>query len=682
VFRLTILSRHLSTQRTAMVTPPVAPLKWTITAEQIAERANATIAQSKLIDDEIGAESTPTFDSVIRKYTLNENHLINQQNTLAFYHHVSPDKELRDASTKVEELFEAYQIDAGTREDVYKAVKSVYDEYKAGKLILNGEDSRLVEKLETKFRRNGLALDKDTRDKVAELRKKLSNICIKFNKQLGDETGFQLFTKEQLQGVSDSTLEQFTVQDGKYKVTYKYPDYTPIMKYAKHQSTRQTMYLGFENRVVENSELVIEAVKLRAEIAKLLGYNNHAQFVLEERMAKSPETVGTFLNDLRTKATAKGYEEVAQLLKQKNEDLVSRGLAAQDELYAWDFNYYHTRYLEKEYQVEEEKIAEYFPLNQTIEGMLSIFERLFSLKFVSTQTEPVTVWHEDVHLFAVWRTDKDEFVGYLYLDMHPRDNKYGHAANFSLVKRFDDGQPHYPYTAIVCNFSKPTPTKPSLLKHSEVVTFFHELGHGIHDLVGKAHYARFSGTDVDWDFVEAPSQMLEYWTWNKEQLRDLSGHYTDSSKKLDDTLIDSLIRTKHVHGALLTLRQLYFGLFDYTLHTSADGIVDVAERWNTLKKEISLTGQGGMTSHGYSAYGHIMGGYDAGYYGYLWSQVFASDMYYTKFKKDPMNAVAGAEYRDKVIGRGGSGDQAQYLVDFLGRKPNNEAFLEELGIAS
>lgn len=663
-------------------TPPVKAPSFQITAEEINSRAAKIINDSKAIDDEIANEKQPNFANVFKKYALKENERMSENNILSFFQQVSSDKDLRDASSKAEELMSNYEVDAGMREDVYKVVKQAFDNLSSEKANLDAEDLLLAEKLEKKFRRNGLGLDKETREKVGELRKELTNVCIKFQKQLGEENGSLLFSQEDLEGLSESALEQYKKNDkGEYIVTFKYPDYLPLMKYAKKEKTRKTAYVGYENRAEFNKDLVVEAVKLRAEIAKLLGYENHSAYVLEERMAKDPKTVDAFLNDLLVKSKDMGKKDVQVLLDLKKE--IAQPEDDVSGVFPWDVSYLNNLYIEREFQVDEEKISQYFPLDQTIDGMLSIFSQLFSLKFVHQEAEKGDSWHDDVRLLSVWRTDKEEFVGYLYFDMHPRDNKYGHAANFSLIKRCygNDGKEVIPSTAIVCNFSKPTDTKPSLLKHSEVVTFFHELGHGIHCLTGKAKYARFAGTNVDWDFVEAPSQMLEYWTWNKAQLKDLSHHYKDGSK-LDDALIDSLIRTKHVNAAYAMLRQLYFAIFDFRLHTSTDGNVDIAELWNTMKPDVTGVSNGGTFTHGYSSFGHIMGGYDSGYYGYKWSEVFAADMYHTKFSANPLDSTAGAEYRDKVIGRGGSRDQWESLKDFLGREPNNIAFLKEMGITA
>jgi saccharolysin len=591
---------------------------------------------------------------------------------------VNPDKEVRDASSKGQEELEKFHLESVTREDVFKKIKAVY-ESELDKL--DPEDRRLTDKLYKRFLRNGLGLDKEKRHKVVELRKKLTDLSLQFQKQLGEDKEYLLFTREELEGVPEATLENFEKEGDKYKVTYKYPDYIPTMKYAKDANTRKRLFDGYENRVAENRPLVKQAVKIRAEVAKLMGYSSHSAYVLEDRMAKSPETVKSFLEDLLSKTTTKGRQELQRMLNLKNEDLKSRGLPEEDKFYIWDNSYYNNLLLEREYKVDSEKISEYFPLDQTIAGMFDIFSRLFQLKFipVDTKDKKELTWHEDVKLYEVHEDDK--FRGYLYLDMHPRDNKYGHAANFSLLNGYQDGDgtTTYPVTALVCNFSKPTSAKPSLLKHNEVTTFFHELGHGIHDLVGRSRYALFSGTSVDWDFVEAPSQMLEFWTWNEEQLRQMSGHYTDAAKKLDDDLISSLVRSKHVNQALFILRQLHFGIFDFTIHNDPNGESDLDELWN--EKRVEICGyHHDKPNYGYSSFGHIMGGYDSGYYGYLWSEVFATDMYYSKFKSDPLNSKVGVEYRDKVIGRAGSRDQLESLREFLGRDPNNTAFLEELGI--
>lgn len=354
----------------------------------------------------------------------------------------------------------------------------------------------------------------------------------------------------------------------------------------------------------QNVPLFKEAILLRDEAARLLGYPDHASFRIEEKMAKTPQTVFDFLGDLRTRLTPGGLKEIEHLLELKKKDHEARNLPFDGNYYLWDHRFYDRLMVEQEYSIDENAIAEYFPLKSTVAGMLRIFEQLFGLVFVELtpedrkrisptgKAEDIS-WHEDVIIFSVWddASEGDGFVGYLYLDLHPRPGKYGHAANFSLQPGFlkADGTRRYPATALVCNFSKPTATKPSLLKHDEVVTLFHELGHGIHDLAGRTRYARYHGTSTVRDFVEAPSQMLENWCWTPSQLKSLSSHYK-TGESIPDDLIEKLISTKHVNAALFNLRQLHFGLFDMTVHTpkSHEELeqLDVSKLYNELRVQI------------------------------------------------------------------------------------------------
>lgn len=444
-------------------------------------------------------------------------------------------------------------------------------------------------------------------------------------------------------------------------------------------------------------------------------------------MAKLPETVNVFLADLRKRLAPGGEKEKAHLLELKKKDEESRGLKPDGNYYLWDHRFYDRMMVEQEYSIDEVKIAEYFPLQSTVRGMLHIFEELFGLAFVELdaderkrlsptgKAEDIT-WHEDVIVFSVWddSSEGDGFSGYLYLDLHPREGKYGHAANFNLQPGFvrKDGTRRYPATALVCNFSKPTEKKPSLLKHDEVVTLFHELGHGIHDLSGRCTYSRFHGTSTVRDFVEAPSQMLENWCWTPSQLKALSSHY-ETGEKIPDELIEKQISTKHVNDALFNLRQLHFGIYDMQIHSPATHeeleAVDFGALYNELRSEIAglkgpealgeprygcllfslntgiyITDMSNNSTwgNGQATFGHLMGGYDAGYYGYLSSQVYSTDMFYSVFKKDPMNGKEGRRYRHTVLERGGSQDEMTTLEQFLGRKPSSDAFYADLGLTA
>jgi metallopeptidase MepB len=362
-------------------------------------------------------------------------------------------------------------------------------------------------------------------------------------------------------------------------------------------------------QVVENVPLLKEALVLRDEAARLLGYNNHAEYVIKDKMAKTPDTVFEFLYDLQAKLKPIAEKQAAKLLELKEADHKDRGLEFDGRLYNWDYPFYDTKLLEEEYQVDELKISEYFPVDSTLDKMLGIFSDLFGFVFVrlddaeKARLSPTgkaadVTWHPDVVMFAVWdneRADADDdgFRGYLYMDLHPRDGKYTHAADWGLVSPSQQEKPltgrNRVTNALVCNLSKPTATKPALLMHDEVETVFHELGHGIHHLASRPHYSYFTGHAVSRDFVEAPSQMLENWVWTPSVLKNISRHYQTGAAMPDD-LIENLIRTRRVDGAITMQRQLHYGLFDMLAHTpkSHQEIVDmdVSAMYNKLRPQV------------------------------------------------------------------------------------------------
>ncbi|KAK1834266.1 peptidase family M3-domain-containing protein [Podospora conica] len=713
--------------------PPQAPPLFTGTKESIVADANALSDKTRSLLDKLVADIKPddakaaTFDAVLRPQIEDENHGALSARILGFYQYVSGDSALRDASTEAENIMDEFGIECSMREDVFKLVDAVYKTSGLGKskeednnrLIDEGlaksagldavESALLLERERKSYITNGLGLPAgEKRDRFKEIKKRLSQIAIAFQKNLNEENGHIWFTKEELDGVPQDvldTLEKGTGDnEGKLRLSFKYPDLFPTLKFAKNPETRKKLFIDNENKCNQNVPLFKEAILLRDEKARLLGYPDHASFRIEDKMAKTPKTVLDFLGDLKTRLAPGGVKEIEHLLELKKKDHEARGIPFDGNYYLWDHRYYDRLMVEEEYKIDENAIAEYFPLKSTVAGMLKIFEQLFGLVFVELNAEDRQrlsstgkgediAWHEEVSIFSVWDDEAEggDFVGYLYLDLHPRPGKYGHAANFNLQPGFTkpDGTRRYPATALVCNFSKPTATKPSLLKHDEVVTLFHELGHGIHDLAGRTRYARFHGTSTVRDFVEAPSQMLENWCWTPAQLKSLSSHY-QTGNPIPDDLIEKLVATKHVNAALFNLRQLHFGLFDMTVHSPKTHAeleqLDVSKLYNDLRAELSgikgpeAQGEASTWGNGQATFGHLIGGYDAGYYGYLSSQVYSTDMFYTVFKANPMDGVQGRRYRHTVLERGGSQDEMLTLEQFLGRKPSSEAFYKELGL--
>lgn len=641
--------------------PPQAPPCFTATPSSVLEDTKRLLSESKKVTDDIVAqvsENSASFQDVVLPMAHDENKQNLEAHILGFYQSVSTSQELRDASTEAEKLMDDYSIEASMREDVFKLVDAALKKNDQ----LDPESQRLLEKEHKLFVRNGLNIPAGPkRDRFKEIKKRLSQLGIIFSKNLNEEKGGLWFTAEELSGVPEDVLSLLKKENDKYWLTFKYPDLFPTLKYCTNSETRRKVFVANENKCNQNVPLFREAVILRDEAARLLGYPNHAAFRIEDKMAKTPKTVDDFLGDLRSRLSDGGIAEIKTLKEMKRQDLASSGADFDGRYYLWDHRFYDRMMEEKDYQLDQQLISEYFPLHTTIRGMLEIFEQLFGLVFVEivgsdrdsiapTGKGDDIVWHEEVQVFSVWDDEGEGsgFVGYLYLDLFPRLGKYGHAANFNLQPGFmqENGTRRYPATALVCNFSKPTAKKPSLLKHDEVTTLFHELGHGIHDLVSRTTYSRFHGTATVRDFVEAPSQMLENWCWTPSQLKALSRHYSSLSpeymeawksaagngaekpeERIPDELIRNLIRTKNLNGALFNLRQLHFGIFDMTVHEpkSHEALEEmkIPETYNSLRKDISkldgpeVLGQGEDWGNGQATFGHLMGGYDAGYYGYL-----------------------------------------------------------------
>ncbi|PSR76625.1 peptidase family M3 [Coniella lustricola] len=695
--------------------PPQAPPTFIGTKDNIVSDTKALCDKTRSVLDKLVAEILPndthktTFEDVLLPQIYDENQSALTSRVLGFYQYVSSDAELRNASTEAETILDEFAIEMGMREDVFKLVDAVFQ--KKDRLNLDPESLRLLEKERKSYIQNGLSLPEGPqRDRFKEIKKRLSQIQIEFQKNLNEENGGLFFTREELDGIPNDLIDTWDKgtgeNEGKLRVSFKYPDLFPAMKFATRSETRRKIFIANENKCTRNSALFKEAIILRDEAARLLGYPDHASFRLEDKMAKTSKVVNDFLDDLRQRLVAGGKKETEHLLEVKKAELEARGEPFDGKYYLWDARFYDRIMIEKEYSIDENKIAEYFPLQQTVAGMLSIFEKIFGFVFVELKAEDRArisptgkaediVWHEDVIMFSVWddQSAGGEFVGYLYLDMHPRQGKYGHAANFNIQPGFQerDGSRWYPATALVCNFSKPTPKKPSLLKHDEVVTLFHELGHGIHDLAARVKFSRFHGTSTVRDFVEAPSQMLENWCWTPSQIEALSGHF-ETKEKIPRDLVEKLVATKNVNGALFNLRQLHFGIFDMAVHSpkSHEEVenLDPSKLYNELRTEIvgftgpEAQGEPSTWGNGPATFGHLIGGYDAGYYGYLFSLVYSTDMFYSVFRENPMDEKEGRRYRHTVLEKGGSQEEMKTLEQFLGRKPNSEAFYKDLGITA
>lgn len=611
-----------------------------------------------------------TFENTIMGYERAFDNYGNALGMSGFLSYVSTDKKFRDAANDLQMQSSQYMVDVATRRDVYKAIR----EYTDTNPRLDPVQAKLVKEMLIGFKNSGMDLNDADLEKFKALNKEKAEYIIKFDKNIQEYKDPLAVTQEQLQGLGEDYIQKLSkTDDGKYLVTLDYPDYVPFMQNADDEQARKELEFKFNRRGgQENVELLEKTLTLRREIARLLGYKNHAELRLEDRMAKNPKTVMAFLKDLQKKLKPLGKKEDKEMIAYKNSKTGKNSRT----LYSWESGYWSNKFRKENLELDSEKIKEYFPSQVVIDGMLDLFGGVFGITF-----EPVDipVWHPDVKAFKIKDKASGELVAYFYMDLYPREGKYKHAACFGLVEGEEkqDGTYQIPFVAIVANLNKPSGDTPSLLKHSEVETLFHEFGHVLHNALTKAKYSAFSGTSVSWDFVEAPSQMLERWAWDPQVLKKISKHYK-TGESLPDDLIKRMIAAKNFGAGGMYLRQDFFAQYDMTLHT-ADTTPDTTKLYFELTKKIrGLPLTKGTIPQ--ASFGHIMGGYDAGYYGYLWSEVIAED-FFGEFKKNGIfNPETGLKFRREILEKGGTLDEEKMVENFLGRPADNKPFLKSIGL--
>lgn len=584
-----------------------------------------------------------------------------------------PQQEMRDAARNAIIDTEAFFIELLSNKKLYQACKT-YEQH-IQRNDLTHEQRYFLTYLMDKFKRNGLELPDNQLELVKALQKELAALTAEFEKNIAADNRFILCTRDELEGMSDDFIDALKQSDSQtYIVGVDYPTYFPIMQQAIRSQTRQKLYYEFNNRgYPENKHLLEQIIAKRDQFARLLGFASYAHFDLDDQMAQTPDRVKTFIENLITRSMLKEHQEFKHMTQ-----VLPEGVALTDDgkLQPWDVAYVHNQYKKRCYNIDEEKIAEYFPVEETLKGLLGIYESFLSLTF---QEEFVRgLWSNDVRLLKVFNK-QNQLLGYLLLDLYPRTGKYSHAAHSTIIPAVihKDGSINSEVSVIMANFPKACGNKPALFKREDVRTFFHEFGHAMHALLGRTHIASLSGTHVKRDFVEMPSQMLEEWLSDKEILRLVSGHY-ETGESLPDDMIDNILAIKHIATGAWVTRQCFLALIALDFFLEGQN-KDLDEIYHRLHERIMKYSAIDSTTHFYASFGHLCG-YGAKYYGYLWSKVFGLDLFAYIKTHGLLDPNIGAKYIQDVIGRGGSDDPNNLLRAFLGREPEDKAFFKDMGL--
>lgn len=591
--------------------------------------------------------------------------------------------EIQKIAQEISPLLTEFSNDITLNEDLFKRVKAIYNIKNTLKLTI--EQETLLDKKYKGFARNGANLPEDKKQRLREIDKSLAQLKLKFGENVLAETnGYEmhLINESDLNGLPEGTKEaakQLAQSKDKkgYIFTLDYPSYIPFMKYATNRELRKELTLafgrkGFQNNTFDNQLNILQITSLRFERANLLGYKTHAHFVLEERMAETPEKVSAFLNELLEKAKPAAQNEF------KNLQEFAKEIDDIETLEKWDSAYYSEKLKQQRFSLNDEKLKPYFKLEYVIEGAFTVAKKLFGLHFKEINT--IDKYHEDVLTYEV--TDNEgELVSIFYADFFPRAGKRGGAWMTSYKSQsIENAINERPHVSIVCNFTKPTKSKPSLLTFNEVTTLFHEFGHALHGILANTTYPSLSGTSVYWDFVELPSQILENWCYEKETLKLFAKHY-ETGEVIPMELVAKIKESATFHEGMQTLRQISLGLLDMSWHgQDPTGIKNVKEQELKAFEETNLYPDvpTNCTSPSFS---HIFqGGYSSGYYSYKWAEVLDADAFAYFKEHGIFNKTIANKFKDYILSQGGTENPMTLYKRFRGQEPKPEALLKRAGL--
>ena len=635
------------------------------------------------IDAIVNTNEAPTFENTTEALDYTGEKLNRITSIFFNLNSAETNDDIQKIAQEVSPWLSEFRNDITLNEALFKRVKSVFDARE--NLNLNAEQLMLLEKQYKSFARNGANLNNDKKSQLREIDSKLSKLSLQFGENVLAETNafeMHLTNEEDVAGLPESVKEaaqQLAKEQNKqgYIFTLQYPSYIPFLTYADNRELRKKMAIAagkkaFQDNEFNNEKIVLDIVKLRQQRANLLGYKTHAHFVLEERMAETPEKVIEFSNNLLAKAKPAAKKEFENLEK------YAKKLDGIDQLQKWDGAYYSEKLKKELFDLDQEILKPYFKLENVIDGVFEIANRLYDLNFEEVDT--IEKYHPDVKTYNV--TDNDgNFISVFYADYHPRKGKRNGAWMTSYKsQQIKNGINERPHVSIVCNFTKPTATKPSLLTFNEVTTLFHEFGHALHGMLANTTYNSLSGTSVSWDFVELPSQVLENWCYEKEALELFAKHY-ETGEIIPMKYVEKIKESASFHEGMQTLRQLSFGLLDMKWHSeNPSEITSVKDFEIDAFSETRLypdVAENCMST----AFSHIFqGGYSAGYYSYKWAEVLDADAFEYFLEEGIFNKEVATKFKDNVLSKGGTVKPMELYKRFRGQEPKPDALLKRAGL--
>ncbi|MBP3140394.1 oligopeptidase A [Aliivibrio fischeri] len=669
--------------------PPFSQIK----PEHIQPAVEQAIADCRAkIEEVLASDVTPSWESIIVPLAETDDRLSRIWSPVSHLNSVKNSEAWREAYEACLPELSEYGTWVGQHKGLYEAYKSI-KESEAFASLSQAQQKTIIDELRD-FDLSGIGLPADQQKRYGEISKRSSELSSNFSNNVLDATmgwSKHITDEKELSGLPESAMAAAKAAaeakelDG-WLLTLEMPSYLPVMTYCDNKPLRKEIYEAFVTRASDrgpnagkwdNSAIMEEELQLRHEIARLLGFGSYSDKSLATKMAESPTQVLGFLNDLATKAKPQGEREVEELKAFVKEEF---GI---DELDLWDITYYSEKLKQKLYQISDEELRPYFPESKAVSGLFEVLNRLFGMTVV--EREGVDVWHESVRFFDIFDST-NTLRGSFYLDLYAREHKRGGAwMDECRVRRLtQEGELQTPVAYLTCNFNKPVGGKPALFTHDEVVTLFHEFGHGIHHMLTQIDVASVSGINgVPWDAVELPSQFLENWCYEEEALAFISGHY-ETGEPLPKEMLDKMLAAKNFQSAMFILRQLEFGLFDFTLHTNFDPELGgrVLETLAEVKAKVAVLPSVEWNRFSHS-FGHIFaGGYSAGYYSYLWAEVLSADAF-SRFEEEGIfNTETGQSFLNNILEMGGSEEPMELFKRFRGREPQVDAMLRHAGIGA